>query len=96
MAVVKRVGAGSALKVGLAVYGVLGLILGVFCSVMFLVGAPSALHEHIPFVGAFAGLFPLIVCPIMFGIMGGVSTVISALLYNLAANWVGGLEVEIH
>ena len=48
-----------------------------------------------PFAGAM-GLFAVILCPIVYGIIGGIAAVIGALIYNLASSWVGGLEVEIN
>jgi hypothetical protein len=33
--------------------------------------------------------------PIFYGIMGFVVGAIGALLYNLVANWVGGIEMEV-
>jgi len=95
MAIVKRIGPASAFKVGLVVYAFLGLIAGAFCSLIALAGAPFAPHAHMPFVGAI-GLFAVILCPIIWGIIGGIGAVISALVYNLASGWVGGLEVEIN
>jgi hypothetical protein len=95
MAVVKRIGPASAFKVGLVVYALLGLIAGVFCSAIALAGVSFAPHAHLPFAGAI-GLFAVILCPIVYGIIGSIATVISALIYNLASGWVGGLEVEIH
>jgi hypothetical protein len=95
MAVVKRIGPASAFKVGLVSYGLLGLIAGVFCSLIALAGVSFAPHMHMPFGGAM-GLFAVILCPIVYGIIGGIAAVIGALIYNLASSWVGGLEVEIN
>ena len=95
MAVLKRIGLGSAFKVGLVSYGLVGLVAGIFCSVFALAGASSlGPHAHMPFVGA-TGLLAVIVCPIVWGILGGIGAAISVLIYNLVASWVGGLEVEI-
>jgi hypothetical protein len=94
MAIIKRINPASAFKVGLVVYGFLGLILGAFCTVIAIVGAPF-MREELPILGRFLGLFAVIICPIVYGIIGGVGTVIAALIYNLAAGWVGGLEVDI-
>jgi hypothetical protein len=95
MAVLKRIGPASAFKIGLVSYAVLGLIAGVFCSLIALAGVSFAPHAHIPFAPAI-GLFAVILCPIVYGIIGGVAAVIGALLYNLAASWVGGVEVELN
>jgi hypothetical protein len=48
-----------------------------------------------PFHGAFAVL-PLFLCPLFYGIIGSIATVLGALFYNLASGFVGGLEVDIH
>ena len=95
MAVLKRIGPASAFKIGLVSYAVLGLIAGVFCSLIALAGVSFAPHAHMPFAPAI-GLFAVIVCPIVYGIIGGIAAVIGALLYNLAATWVGGVEVELN
>jgi hypothetical protein len=94
MAVVTRIGAASAFKVGLMVYGVLGLLAGIFCSVVAM-AAPSA-HAHMPFSGHYVGLFAVLLCPILYGLFGGITSLIGALIYNLASRWVGGLQVELN
>jgi hypothetical protein len=95
MAILKRIGPASAFKVGLVSYAILGLIAGVFCSLLAVSGASFAPHAHLPFVRA-VGLFAVILCPVVYGIIGGVVAVIGALLYNLVSGWVGGVEVELN
>ncbi len=94
MAIVKRIGPASAFKVGLVVYAIIGLIVGVLCVLLALAGVPFLRGAHIRLGGALVGLLALVVCPMLYGIMGGIFAVITALLYNLAAGWIGGLEVE--
>jgi len=94
MAVLKRIGPASAFKIGLVSYAFLGLIAGVLCSLIALTGASFAPHAHMPFARTI-GLMAVIVCPIVYGIIGGIAAVIGALIYNLASRWVGGVEVEI-
>ncbi len=94
MAVVKRVAPASAFKVGLVLYGVLGLFIGVFCALLVITGASFA-STTLPFSGIGMGIAAIIVCPILYGIIGGIMAVIGAALYNLAAGWVGGLEVDL-
>lgn len=95
MAVVKRIAPGSAFKVGLAIYGIVGLLLGIFCLLIAVAGVSLAPQSALPFRGAAFGIAALILCPIIYGIIGGIVAAISALLYNLAAGWVGGLEVDL-
>ena len=95
MSVLKRIGPASTFKIGLVSYAVLGLVAGVFCSLMALTGASFSPHAHMPFAHA-AGLIAIVVCPIVWGIIGGIGAVIGALIYNLASDWVGGVEVEIN
>ena len=94
MSYLKRIGPASAFKVGAVVYGLVGLIAGVFCSVIAF-AAPSVHHAHMPWVSPAVGLFAVVLCPLIYGIIGGIGAVISALIFNLASGWVGGLEVEI-
>jgi hypothetical protein len=94
MTILKRIGPASAFKVGLVSYAVLGLIAGVFCSLIALTGASFAPHAHLPFARAI-GLLAVIVCPLVYGIVGGIAALIGALIYNLASGWVGGVGVEI-
>jgi hypothetical protein len=93
MAIVKHVGPTSAFRVGFVVYAFLGFIAGVFCSAMALAGVPFAPHAHLPHL---VGLFAVVLCPILYGIIGGVGLLISARLYNLASAWVGGLELDVN
>jgi hypothetical protein len=95
MAVVKRISPGSAFKVGLIVYAFIGLIVGIpFALIGMLAGSLVASRAPIP--GAGMGIFAVLFFPILYGLIGGIFGAISAALYNLAAGWVGGLEVEIN
>ena len=95
MAVLKRIGPASAFKIGLVSYAFLGLIAGVFCSLIALTGASFAPHAHVPFARTL-GLMAVILCPILYGVIGGIGAMIGAFIYNLASGWVGGVEVEIN
>jgi hypothetical protein len=94
MTILKRISPISAFKVGLVTYGLLGLFLGVVCSLVTLAGVQFAPHEHLAFASRI-GMFAVIVCPIVYGILGGVAAALGAVVYNLASGWVGGLEVDI-
>ena len=100
MATVKRIAPGSAFKVGLVVYAFLGLIIGI-CVALFsmMAGSLGSLAgDGLPGAHALGfgfGLGAIILFPILYGIAGGIAGVIGAAVYNLAAGWVGGLEVDI-
>jgi hypothetical protein len=98
MAVVKRIGPGSAFKVGLVLYGFIGLIIGAFITLFSLVGA-GFLHSRDAgapaFVGMIFGALAIVIFPIFYGVFGGCVAAISAALYNVAARVIGGLEVDI-
>lgn len=100
MATVKRIGPGSAFKVGLVVYAFLGLIIGCFMALFSMVaGSLGSLAGGGAFgaraFGFGMGLGAIIIFPILYGIIGGIAGAIGAVVYNLAAGWVGGLEVDI-
>lgn len=92
MTVLKRIAPASAFKVGVIAYGFIGLLLGALCSVIAMAGVHFA--PHTPFIGRI-GMFAVIVCPIVYGLIGGIGALIAAAIYNLASSWVGGLEVDI-
>ena len=100
MAVVRRVGPGSAFKIGLVLYGVLGLFLGIIFAFISMVGgalSSMASAEDSPFgVFKFAfGIGAIVFFPLFYGIIGGVFAALGAAIYNLVAGRVGGLEVDI-
>ncbi len=94
MAILKRIAPGSAFKVGLVVYAIVGLVLGAFCTLIALTGMPFGAHSQMPF-GRGIGIFAVILCPIVYGIIGGIAAAIGAALYNVAASWIGGVQVDL-
>src|SRR5467141_77324 len=101
MATVKRIAPGSAFKVGLVVYAFLGLIVGICMALFSMVAGSlgSLAGGGVPGARALGfgfGLSAIIIFPILYGIIGGIGGAIGAVVYNLAAGWVGGLEVDIN
>jgi hypothetical protein len=100
MATVKHISPLSALKVGAVVYAVFGLIVGA-CMALFsmlagsLAGLAGSAAPGARALGFGFGAGAIIVVPILYGIIGAIGGAIGAALYNLAAGWVGGLEVDI-
>ena len=100
MATVKRVAPGSAFKIGLVMYAILGLLLGIFMAFISMVaGTLGSLGESAApgakLLGFGMGFGAIIIFPIGYGVIGGIFAAIGAVIYNLVAGWVGGLEVDI-
>ena len=110
MAIVRRVGPGSAFKVGLVLYALMGLVLGICVAFFSMVAGSIGGLGHSPMsgpggtgaswdarsLGLGMGFGAIIFLPLFYGLIGGVFAAISAAVYNLAAGWVGGLEVDIN
>lgn len=100
--VIRRIGVLSAAKIG----SVIGAFAGVLAGVMFyLLGALGGLasaagegqSEADAAVTAFMagmGLLSIVILPVVYAIFGFIGGAIQALLFNLAARVMGGLEVE--
>ncbi len=96
MTTVKRIGPGSAFKVGLVLYGLMGLILGIIFALVSMLGGalvPAAAGAGV--LRLFFGVAAIIVLPLFYGVIGGIFGAIGAAIYNLVAGWVGGLDVDI-
>jgi F0F1-type ATP synthase membrane subunit a len=96
--IIRRIGVLSAAKIG----GILGAALGLLAGLMFsaisgLGGLAAAVQQGgEPGAGWLLGLgaAAIIVMPILYGMFGFIGGAIQAFIYNLAARFVGGLEVE--
>ena len=93
MVIIKRIGVVSAGKILGLLYALMGLIFGTIVSLISLIGGVLFLKGAAS-VSAIFGIGAIIYFPIMYGIMGFISGVIMAFLYNLIAGWIGGIEVE--
>lgn len=92
--VITRIGVWSAAKLYAAITAGFGLFVGFIFAVMSMIGLAAGIQDD---AGIFAGLFglsALIIAPIFYGVMGLIGGAIGALLYNLFAGIVGGLEIE--
>jgi hypothetical protein len=95
---IRRIGVLSAVKIGAALYGAIGLIIGLVVSVVALAGASLAGMDEAIGGGAaqtLLGAGAVIVFPVIYGLLGAVGLGISALIYNAVAKVTGGLELQI-
>lgn len=99
--VIRRVSPLSCAKIGGALYALMGLIFGlVFAAAGTFIGAiaPSMPNMGPAFgsnLGMAFGAGMIVVMPIFYGVLGFLSTLIGAALYNLLAGMVGGVEIEV-
>jgi hypothetical protein len=93
MATVKRIGPGSAFKVGAALYAFLGLLLGIFFALVSMVGGALVPASQAGVFRMFFGVGAIIFLPIFYGVLGGILSAISALIYNLVAGWAGSKSI---
>jgi hypothetical protein len=96
--VIKRVNPMSAAKVGGVLYALLGLVIGACVSLVALAfsGAIAAASDQPggSMYGMLFGAGAIIIMPIFYGVIGFIGTLISAALYNFAAKFTGGIEIE--
>ena len=96
--VLRKVGVLSCGKVLGLLYAVLGVLIGAVVSVVSIVGAAigSAGGESPgAFLGVLFGVAAIVAMPLLYGGMGFIVGLISSALYNVVADFVGGLEVEL-
>ena len=79
---VTRIGVMSLAQIQMVMFAMFGLVAGAF---VFISTASAG--------ATVAGLVFLIVFPIVSGVGGLVSGIVTAWLYNMAARWVGGVDI---
>lgn len=99
--VIKRFGVFSAAKIYSVVMAGVGLIFGIIYGLFFIIFgaammAGSGRNAGVAGVSTLAiGLVMMLVIPVFYGIIGFIFGAIGALIYNMAAGVIGGLELEL-
>ena len=93
--VIKRIEPLSLGKVAGVLYGALGLVVGAIVSVAALAGGFNAESAFGPLAGGLAGVAALALLPIFYGGLGFIVAIIAAWLYNLAAGFAGGIQIDV-
>ncbi len=90
---VNRIGVLSLGKILAVVYGTLGLIFGILITSTSLLIGPGMYGSGSG--GMLFGAAAVITLPVFYGIIGFVSGVITAWIFNAATGVIGGLEIEV-
>ncbi len=96
--VLKRIGPLSLAKIAGIIYVVLGFLVGIFISMLALLGVfagSMAENGPGPIIGMFLGIGAIILFPIFYGVLGFVFGAVFAWLYNLFAGIVGGIGLDL-
>jgi len=98
---IKRIGPLQAGKMLGVLYAAMGLIFIPFFAIAGLAGAfaqhAQGQSQSVAPFALTAGVMMILslLFPIFYGVMGFIFGVISAAIYNLVAQWIGGIEVEV-
>ena len=92
--IIRRIGPLSAGKVAGVLYAGFGLVFGAIFSLVAMAGGMAAPEDGSAIFGAVFGVAAIVVLPIMYGVLGFVTAVFGAWLYNLAASVTGGVELN--
>ena len=95
--IIRRIEPMSIARLSGMLYAAMGLVFGGIISLIALAGGfgfGSDPQGSAAF-GGLMGVAAVLVLPICYGLLGFVATLIAAWLYNVAADVVGGVEVDI-
>jgi hypothetical protein len=98
MQIVRRIGVMSLGKLMGITYGCMGLLFMPFFLVaggLSILGGPHGVDRGAAIGGGIGMLAIAVIFPIMYAVMGFIGGIIAAFIYNLASQWVGGIEIEL-
>jgi hypothetical protein len=100
--VIRKIGVLSLGKLMAVMYAGIGLLFGILYALFAVVGGGAMMamggEENAALGGGMVmgmGLAAVVLLPILYGVFGFIGGVISAFFFNLAAKYVGGLELEV-
>ena len=98
---IRRMGVFSCAKIYSITLAAMGLIVGVIYGLLFMVVGGAMMAGGGRDSGAagasslVVGLIMMVVIPIVYGVIGFVAGAIGGVVYNIAAGFVGGIELEL-
>jgi hypothetical protein len=97
--VIREIGVLSLGKVAGIIYACIGLIVGVIVAMVSVLGGFAGLADEggaaSGFIAMFLGAGAVFVLPIFYGVLGSLVGMLVAVIYNVAARLVGGVEITI-
>jgi hypothetical protein len=95
--VIRHIGVWSAARMYAAISGAAGLFFGFCIAALSMIGAGfAAPGDDTPaWLAPVFGMGAIVALPLFYAIMGLVAGAIGALIYNLFAGMVGGLEIDV-
>jgi hypothetical protein len=90
---IKRIAPLQLAKMLAILYGIMGVIFIPFFLIMTLVASHLPAQQRVGMMALGTGF--AIFVPIIYAAMGFVFGALGALIYNLVAKWIGGIEVEV-
>ncbi|HUP60977.1 MAG TPA: hypothetical protein VNA69_11210 [Thermoanaerobaculia bacterium] len=92
--IVRRIGPLSLAKLTGVLYAFFGLIFGGIFSLVSIIGGAIVPKEAGP-MGLIFGVAAIIILPVFYGLMGFLTSLIGAAIYNWLAGWLGGVELDV-
>lgn len=89
----KKIGVLSLGKISGVLYGIMGLMAGAMITLMSLLMGSTMGAAGLGAV--LFGVGAIIALPIFYGVVGFISGIIAALIFNVATGYIGGLEIEV-
>ena len=95
--IIKSVGVMSVARIVAAIYGIFGLIAGVFLSLAAAggFGIKEEISSEVSWMGPFFGFGAILALPLLYFILGYLGGAIGAWVFNNAAKAMGGLEIVV-
>lgn len=97
--VIREIGVVSMGKIAGIIYACIGLLAGVIVAMVSVLGGFAGLADEggaaAGFIALFLGAGAVFVLPIFYGVLGALVGMFVAVIYNVAARLVGGLEITI-
>ena len=92
--VLKSIGVASTGKMLGCLYAIMGLFIGIIFSVMSLAAGAAGGMKGGAGIEAMFGVGAVIALPLFYGVMGYIGGILLAVMYNIVAGIVGGIEME--